>query len=1405
MSRMIKNLMVVLMAAVMFFTSALTPVRAEDVPEEPVETVTEETLEQETEDTTQNAAETGESLGNSEEPDDIDAAVDENAIVEIDEVVENDAEILADQKTFEEESSLQFSLNSLASEQTAEINAGGFKAADEKPTINATKTVLDTDGDGIYELSLNIKATSQTSSSTSAPKSNVVIVIDVSGSMDEPSSYPVYTYNASTYDASKYRYRGVDNNGEYFPVSYSTYYSTWIYSDGYNTYRYSGTVYGGVESRLSATKSAAIGVVDALLGYNKADDDNLKDVFEISVVKFANKTASGNYNGTSTIIKNSTDKTAIENAIKGLSAGGGTNWQAALELAKSEADYYKNETPSEATSVIFLTDGFPTFYGNDNGYTVAGHWEGWSWVDDVDYAGQEQADNIALCYENSRAAARSIVSSGYKLYNIFAFGSDTKTFNTHTGYQYLSALTNYAYGQGDTDDFSTTTQNVKDYCFNAKSTEALIAAFETIIDHITNNVGYAGVNFTDGVSLGATSTSVAVNGTAKEESLRYTVKDENDKVAYTVTIKNNKATFVIYGADGEPTSPTYEATGEQKTTVIEPTIGDPESINTTLYSVTVGEGENAKTYQMSPAVIDPQTGMVQWNLAALGILQSGYTYTVSFDVWPNQTAYDIAADMNNGVYETVDAALDDYGITNADDRKHIKEALVLDEGKYYLYTNYEQKIEYYPAESSTNDQGETTWTYSKKQEDPVEKPKPIPLEGSKLFLQKAWNASLKQSEVDELLWKDGVVGGTSNEYWLKLYVWKADTPEELNQAIAAGTDPYIEKVLGWDGDEYDWLKEAAVAPGMMVNLEEAKKLGFDTTDQSKLKEFVNDEGVTLTYYVIEKGHYYYVTEAGKDLHFELDTDLYHPMIVDGTLKNVFFGDGKEVKEMVSMTNVVATNTLKGGLNIDKVVSTTKVIVKDGELDGVTEPEEECEDEFAYIIKLWKEDDTGAISPVYTFDDQFENDGKTAISGSIGYREMGAKDENDENITLGRNVIVFEDSTNAAAKIEANKRGVNEPVYATLTDDNKTQLILRMPANGEIRIVNLPSGTKYTVEEILDESGVYNYGATERSVLPEGSAAPVITEENTVSGTISGNKANVEKYYNWTDSYFYVYHSADNTVEKIAFTDSRVKGTYEDISEEGEEESVYGYVYRFNIVDEVKDEAEPEGTPSVRDFLYGGYYQDYTGKSANFNAADLTYNENADKKLWADDTGSGKYPYIGNKTDDWDIKEVYRVKGTEMIAKPDTTYYLKEVPNYYLKPYTHFTYYKSNNKINYMWFMSGIDDPNYNGVGFEIAVKDADGTLEPATSVCANLRITNNGGTVKLNAYNVYHQYGMVNQAYLAYYKGKMNTKYVKPDTTLHIRQFWETPDGITEFGITTRTITIDKTGNYKNLVYSDAE
>ena len=82
----------------------------------------------------------------------------------------------------------------------------------------------------------------------------------------------------------------------------------------------------------------------------------------------------------------------------------GTNWEAGFRTAL-DVDFEDNDT----TYVIFVSDGNPTYYVNNNG-TRGG-------------IGQETANNINTSYNQPVPAAEAVVEAGYNLYTIGIYGN----------------------------------------------------------------------------------------------------------------------------------------------------------------------------------------------------------------------------------------------------------------------------------------------------------------------------------------------------------------------------------------------------------------------------------------------------------------------------------------------------------------------------------------------------------------------------------------------------------------------------------------------------------------------------------------------------------------------------------------------------------------------------------------------------------------------------------------------------------------------------------------------------------------------------------------------------------------------------------------------------------------------
>ena len=335
------------------------------------------------------------------------------------------------------------------------IGFAAGNAAAEPPKVEKTLTP---NGDGTYKLSLSV--TGSASSASESSKANVVVVFDTSGSM--------------AYDATTYEYHETNNNrntyglvdGQYVSLTYHWNFGSPYWTDPTGA-RYEGTRYTRTENRttrLAVAKSATNALIDQLTANNTQETP---DAVEVSLVDFSSKV-----NGS---VDWSTDAEALKDAVSSVQANGGTNWEAALAKAKDLADAKHDEQPDEATYVIFVSDGNPTF--RNSRYN--------SWAEDYNSSlgvwGTGNSDPNGWNLGAAQDVASSIKGSGYDLYAIGAFGD------------------------------ASVMQQLGGTYYDASDSEALADAFKQIVNQITSAVAYKNVTVEDRVTE-LTSTGVSISG-----------------------------------------------------------------------------------------------------------------------------------------------------------------------------------------------------------------------------------------------------------------------------------------------------------------------------------------------------------------------------------------------------------------------------------------------------------------------------------------------------------------------------------------------------------------------------------------------------------------------------------------------------------------------------------------------------------------------------------------------------------------------------------------------------------------------------------------------------------------------------------------------------------------------------
>lgn len=132
------------------------------------------------------------------------------------------------------------------------------------------------------------------------------------------------------------------------------------------------------------------------------------------------------------------------------------------------------------------------------------------------------------------------------------------------------------------------------------------------------------------------------------------------------------------------------------------------------------------------------------------------------------------------------------------------------------------------------------------------------------------------------------------------------------------------------------------------------------------------------------------------------------------------------------------------------------------------------------------------------------------------------------------------------------------------------------------------------------------------------------------------------------------------------------------------------------------------------FMYGGYYSAYGGVTeAKWNTSMTAVEVTG----WNDYTGEASQKGF------WKFEDGYSVNGKAMLPEDGAIYYLKEVPNYYIKPYTQYVYsIYHGGALTDLIALGAIDDRNYIEAGFATISSTAEGHLVPKLMASASKKI-----------------------------------------------------------------------------------
>ena len=489
----------------------------------------------------------------------------------------------------------------------------------EIDTINTTKIDHDKNlkdnNDGTYQLSLDVKGENV---SGNANKANVIIIYDISGSMNfylksdtgrwgTSSNSGAYPRN----DTGANRLTLYDSNGN--QLMNDNYSGDVYYRYNNRWYQYFGQRYSD-ETRLPTANQATLDMANELLSYNTMEGND-PDTVEIGLIVFSTNAEKKTFSGSDW----TTSYSDFVNAIPD-SADGGTNWEDALVRAKALADAKKNSGDNDQTYIVFVTDGNPTYYLDNYGRLQG-------------TGRSTDAATVEASYNDAKDHARDLVTSNYVLYDVGIYGDADR----------MADLTTYAYNSA--------TEGAAHY-FDASNTDRLYDAFNTILSAIKKS-GIGSVSIADGttqvVGVGTSTDTVGLLDIDTESGFEYWLQfpiQENGKIKF----DDKEVTF------NETSSGTYTLTYSDGSVSGIKGYVDSKT-NTFNYK---WESRNT-LYDFAPPVATNDNGVVHWDLSNVGLLLNNVTYSVKFNVWPSQYTYDLIAALKNGLeYESLDENIRKY-------------------------------------------------------------------------------------------------------------------------------------------------------------------------------------------------------------------------------------------------------------------------------------------------------------------------------------------------------------------------------------------------------------------------------------------------------------------------------------------------------------------------------------------------------------------------------------------------------------------------------------------------------------------------------------------------------------------------------------------------------------------------
>lgn len=681
-----------------------------------------------------------------------------------------------------------------------------------------------------------------------------------------------------------------------------------------------------------------------------------------------------------------------------------------------------------------------------------------------------------------------------------------------------------------------------DYLGQANDKEAIETAFSKIISEIQLDLGYKDVVVNDGLTA-LTSTTLEHGATGNFSYYRSGgLKDGREK--YDSTKNNGRGeSWNIEGTDKEAffleikDANTFYKNGSKWT--------DITAEQKAAYIEKYGIG----------------TRTVIWDLGE-EMLEDGVTYKVAFTIWPCQEAYDLVADLNNKTVKFDD--LDDS----------VKAQIVESGGVYYVRTNTKATVDFTSVRT----------------------------ENGKITEQKPGSATIKDPE------------GKMNLDTSIMTVRK-EFAHLINEA-----DPY-EKIVFYllvDGKYYN--KDGTLSD----TLDESKVYAINLPKDDKWEDQIYiAPGLMRGGEILETGHNYSIEEkivSGNPYEYEFAPQTVRPMVITAVptflVEKDTFNTNQEGKKEYTFNDTESSYTeVDGKSDADGTYyvasenngSLVGVNHKTSELDItkiIRDPDnlisdaQEASDTFTYRVTLQIPDGCDPSGIVgYEYVPRTQSNAFTLFGYQTGQSAFAEDIERFNGKTFRAwNTLVYD------ALIEYDRITENGKTFIKARRDADGKIIWKIPAEGGyhtitydmtlkqdevIRFTNLPTGTKYSIQEIYaNKYPADNTGGKTDGRAPVADASNLSAEGYEIEkvqhtgGSLSADKTTVAGTIEAPDTRYYnQFTNKKVKKDKTTRAELKVKKVVEDYTW-GEE------YYRFTLKAGTAEYSDTEGGSGTSPMPYG---------------------------------------------------------------------------------------------------------------------------------------------------------------------------------------------------------------------------